>query len=301
MVNTSPVHEVVEELPLVTVAMPVYNAGKYLRLAVLSIVKQTFTCWELLIIDDGSTDDALKSIEDINDARIRILRDGKNKGLAARLNECIDLARGQYLARMDQDDVSYPERFERQIDALQNNLAIDVLATRAITIDETEQLTGIFPAAISHEEICTRSWRGFYFPHPTWMGKIEWFRKYHYTEPGPFFCEDQDLLLRSYKDSHFATLDEILFAYRIRSSVNWSKLAKTRRSVLKCQLHQFYMLQRWRFAILAMAVFFVRIISDLLKRLTADIRYSNLAGLDNAVADKWIQILSSLASVARVP
>ena len=91
--------------------MPVYNAGKYLRLAVLSIVRQTFTDWELLIVDDGSTDNALQGIADIDDARIRILRDGKNKGLAARLNECIDLARGKYFARMDQDDVSYPERF----------------------------------------------------------------------------------------------------------------------------------------------------------------------------------------------
>src|SRR5450830_847145 len=92
-------------LPLVTVAMPVYNAGKYLRLAVLSIVKQTFTDWEMLVIDDGSTDNAFDSIADIKDDRIRILRDGTNKGLAARLNEAIDLARGQYFARMDQDDV----------------------------------------------------------------------------------------------------------------------------------------------------------------------------------------------------
>ena len=100
---------------LVTVAMPVYNAGKYLRLSVLSIVKQTFTNWELLIIDDGSTDDALKDIADIKDARIRIFRDGTNKGLAARLNEAVNLAQGYYFARMDQDDVSYPERFARQI------------------------------------------------------------------------------------------------------------------------------------------------------------------------------------------
>src|SRR5665647_2642353 len=109
-----------DERPLITVAMPVYNAGKYLRLAVLSIVHQTFTDWELLIVDDGSTDNALQDIADIDDARIRIYRDGENKGLAARLNECIDLARGRYIARMDQDDVSYPVRFVRQIAALQN-------------------------------------------------------------------------------------------------------------------------------------------------------------------------------------
>ena len=87
--------------PLVTVAMPIFNAGSYLRLAVLSIVRQTFADWELLIIDDGSTDNALQDIADIRDHRIRILRDGENKGLAARLNEAIDLACGSYFACMD--------------------------------------------------------------------------------------------------------------------------------------------------------------------------------------------------------
>ena len=76
-----------EKLPLVTVAMPVFNAGEYLRLAILSIIRQTFTNWELLLVDDGSTDKAVENIADIDDARIRIIRDGKNKGLAARLNE----------------------------------------------------------------------------------------------------------------------------------------------------------------------------------------------------------------------
>ncbi|HQS38498.1 MAG TPA: glycosyltransferase family A protein, partial [Methylotenera sp.] len=82
--------------PMITVAMPVYNAGKHLRLAVLSIVKQTFTNWEMLIIDDGSTDNAFELISDIHDERIVILKDGSNKGLAARLNEAMDLARGEY-------------------------------------------------------------------------------------------------------------------------------------------------------------------------------------------------------------
>src|SRR3972149_9031916 len=113
-------------LPLVTVAMPIYNAGKDLRLAVFSIVRQTFTDWELLIIDDGSTDDAIDSISDINDGRIHIVQDGLNKGLAARLNQAIDMAHGQYFARMDQDDVSYPDRFSKQLDALRQDDSLDL-------------------------------------------------------------------------------------------------------------------------------------------------------------------------------
>lgn len=288
------------ELPLVTVAMPVYNAGKYLRLAVLSIVRQTFTDWELLIIDDGSTDNALQDIADIADARIRIIRDGENRGLAARLNEAADMARGRYLARMDQDDVSYPERFARQIAALQNNPELDLVATRAIVIDENDQATGLFPYAISHEEICVRPWRGFHLPHPTWMGRIEWFRKHRYAVPGPYFCEDQELLLRSYRDSRLGTLDEILFAYRIRSKVNWQKLARTRLTVFIVQLRHFAKLNLWHFVLLATAAFVAKLSSDLLKRLGGGTFQPGHDIVDNATVSEWHKILDGLATESKV-
>lgn len=287
--------------PLVTVAMPVYNAGKYLRLAVLSIVKQTFTDWELLIVDDGSTDNALQSIADIKDVRIQILRDGKNKGLAARLNECIDLARGRYFARMDQDDVSYPERFVQQLEALQKDSMLDLVAACAITIDESNKATGIFPSAIAHDEICARPWRGFYFPHPTWMGKIEWFRKYRYAKPGPYFCEDQELLLRSYGESRFATVDEILVAYRVRGKINWRKLAKTRSAVLKVQMRHFARLNQRHFATLAIATYIVKMGSDLSKRLRARNAEYGFVSVDDAVGSTWNRIRDGLAKELKAP
>lgn len=286
--------------PLLTVAMPVYNAGKYLRLAALSIVRQTFTDWELLLIDDGSTDNALQGIADIGDARIRILRDGANKGLAARLNEAADMAQGRYFARMDQDDVSYPERFARQIAALQNDPKLDLVATRAIVIDENDHATGLFPYAISHEEICARPWRGFYLPHPTWMGRIEWFRKHRYTVPGPYFCEDQELLLRSYCESRLGTLDEILFAYRIRSKVNWQKLSRTRRTIFIAQLRRFAKLGLWRFALLATAAFVAKLSSDLLKRLGGGTFQPGRVIVNNAIVSGWHKILDGLATRTKV-
>ena len=287
--------------PLVTVAMPVYNAGRYLRLAVLSIISQTFTDWELLVIDDGSTDNALQDIADIDDARIRIFRDGVNKGLAARLNECIDLAQGQYFARMDSDDVSYPERLARQIAALQKTPELDLVATRAITIDENDQATGLFPYAISHEEICARPWRGFYFPHPSWMGKTAWFRKYRYTEPGPYFCEDQELLLRSYCDSQFVTLDEILFAYRIRSSVNWEKLAKTRWTILRVQLKNFSNLHQWKYVLLSLLAYCLKRGSDILKKISGNHFKPGTHIVDASVSVMWERVLKSLISTERAP
>jgi len=285
--------------PLVTVAMPVYNAGMYLRLAVLSIVRQTFTDWELLIIDDGSTDNALQTIAGINDARIRILTDGKNKGLAARLNECIDLARGRYLARMDQDDVSYPARFARQIEALENDSKLDLVAARAITINENNSAARLFPYALHHDEICARPWIGFHFPHPVWLGRIEWFRKYRYAVPGPYFCEDQELLLRSYRASRFATVDEVLFAYRVRGKINQGKLAKTRQTVLSIQLRHFSSRNQWHFVLLAVMAFVAKSGSDLLRRMGRGASQPRCGMVDDAVALQWNEILQVLTAASK--
>jgi murein biosynthesis integral membrane protein MurJ len=273
--------------------MPVFNAGRYLRLAVLSIVKQTFTDWELLIIDDGSTDSALQDIADIRDHRIRILRDGKNKGLAARLNEAIDLARGLYFARMDQDDVSYPERFARQIEALGKDPSLDLVAVRAVAISADNRLTGMMPCPATQAQITEKPWRGFYLPHPTWMGRIEWFRKHRYKEPGPYFCEDQELLLRSHEVSRFGVIMEPLFAYRLREGINWRKLIKTRLTVLPVQLNHFLSKGQLFFALMALLTFFGRAALDILKAVLG-IAYPIVRVKDGEIAKGWQAILQSV-------
>jgi glycosyltransferase involved in cell wall biosynthesis len=281
--------------PLITVGMPIYNAGTDLRLAVLSIVKQTFSDWELLIIDDGSTDSALQSIADICDHRIKILRDGMNKGLAARLNEAVDLARGKYFARMDQDDASYPTRFERQVELLQKNPQLDLAATRAITIDDKNTAFGEFPYAISHNEICALPWRGFHFPHPTWMGKTEWFRKHRYTVPGPYFCEDQELLLRSHRESQFCTVDEVLYAYRIKHSINFLKLAKTRWTVFAIQAGYFFDINQRHLVFLSALVLFRRFSMDVMKSIGGVMFMYPLKTISIANKKQWLDILDGLS------
>lgn len=103
--------------PAVTVLMPVFNGGRFIGEAVESILGQTFTDFELLVIDDGSTDDSLSVIGEYaaRDRRIRVVS-RENRGLVATLNEGLGLARGAYLARMDCDDISFPERLRRQYD-----------------------------------------------------------------------------------------------------------------------------------------------------------------------------------------
>ncbi len=286
----NPAHENVR----LSIALPVFNAGKHLRLAILSVAHQTFTDWELLIMDDGSTDGALDDVADICDDRIRVCRDGVNRGLTFRLNEAIAMARGDFFARMDSDDVSYPERFARQLKALEADPGLDLLATRAITINDDNQMTGLFPFARTHQDICAQPWRGFHFPHPTWMGRMEWFRQHRYGVPAAYLSEDQELLLRTYRESKFATLDVILFAYRLRGKTDWVKLAKTRRAVLASQRQQFVRTRQWRFLLLAAFSYFAKSVRDLSKRLTGGSFYPVKKMDDGAAVQAWHQIRGDL-------
>lgn len=285
-------------VPLITVAMPIFNAGHHLRLAVLSIIHQSFKDWELLLIDDGSTDNALQSLADINDSRIHVIRDGMNKGLAARLNEAIDMARGKYFARMDQDDVSYPERFSRQLELLQHDENLDVVAASAITISDNNEITGLLPCPVSHGEICARPWQGFCFAHPTWMGKIGWFRKNKYAIPGPYFCEDQELLLRSYGESKFGASDEILFAYRVRSKNNWKRVIKTRWTLFLIQSRYFMGSKEFHFVPLAMLVLVALLARDYTRMFKEMLKVKQRAQptINHFVTNKWSETLHVIQS-----
>ena len=245
--------------PLITVVLPVFNGGEYLRLAVRSILEQSFDEWELLIIDDGSSDSAVDALRDGADGRIRFFQDRLNKGLAARLNEAIDLARGEFFARMDQDDVSHPERLSRQLRQLRADSSLDLVGTQCITISSRNEIIGTLPRAESHEEISARPWVGFYMPHPTWMGRTEWFRKNRYASPGPYCCEDQELLLRTHKTSRFYVLPERLLAYRLRERFSWNKNWRTRKTLYGIQTRFFAARMEYLNVLKATAMFLVRV------------------------------------------
>ena len=99
-------------MPKVSVIMPVYNAEKYIGEAIESILDQTYTDFEFIIIDDGSSDGTVAAVKGYDDRRIRFYQNEHNMGVAATLNRGLDLATGEYIARMDSDDMSLPERFE---------------------------------------------------------------------------------------------------------------------------------------------------------------------------------------------
>lgn len=212
--------------PLVSIGLSVYNAGEALRPALRSILNQTYSNWELLLIDDGSTDETSSVISAIKDPRIRYFSDGINKGLPARLNQAVNLAEGKYFARMDADDISYPERLARQVEFLEKNLDVDLVGTGMAVFRGKGELLGLRAAPKTHDEICARTDSGFCLFHPTWMGKREWFLSNSYA-PQAVLCEDQDLLLRTHQTSQFANLPEPLLGYR-EERLSLSKLLRTR-------------------------------------------------------------------------
>ncbi|MBI2509068.1 MAG: glycosyltransferase family 2 protein, partial [Betaproteobacteria bacterium] len=200
--------------PLVTVGLSAYNAGAALTAAIQSVLRQTYDNWELILIDDGSTDDTLATMRRFEGDRVRVIADGTNRGVAARFNQAFDLGKGRYFARMDQDDIAYPGRLEAQVNFLERHSDIDLVGTRALVFRNDGSVIGLYPFRRTHAEICAKPWLGFYFAQPTWMGKMEWFRRHRYRIPEVVRAEDQDLLLRSYRTSRFACLPEVLLGYR---------------------------------------------------------------------------------------
>jgi glycosyltransferase involved in cell wall biosynthesis len=193
--------------------MPVWNGAKTLSATLRSLLQQDYSNWELLLMDDGSTDSTLKVASALSDSRIRLISDSQRKGLAAQLNQAIDASRGKYFARLDADDTGFPNRLSVQVAFLEANPAVDLVGSAGMVFGNKGEPIGLLPVRGTHEEICCRPWSGFYLGHPTWMGNMSWFRKHRYNSAA-IKAQDYDLLLRTYKTSRFPGLEQVLIGYR---------------------------------------------------------------------------------------
>ena len=133
--------------------------------------------------------------------------------MPARLNEIIKIADTEFFARMDGDDISYPERLENQLSYLINNPSIDLIGAGMLVIDSEGKIIGKRTPPEEHNLICKRPWLGIPIPHPTFMARTEWLKKHMYN---PYFNKTQDLelLMRTYETSKFGNIPSILIAYR---------------------------------------------------------------------------------------
>jgi glycosyltransferase involved in cell wall biosynthesis len=280
--------------PLVSIGMSVFNCEQTLSTAIQSILNQTYPNWELIIIDDGSKDKTLEIAKSFRDPRIKVINDGQNQRLPIRLNQAISLSRGKYFARMDGDDISYPERLQRQVEHLEQHPEIDLLGTAGVNFNADGRATGRTPWKQSHEEICARPWVGFPLQHPTWMGKLDWFQKFQYR-PDAIGMEDYEIMLRTYQNSQFAALPEILLGYRV-VSLSLKKVLVSRYHLCISLIHKALTDRKWIFlygVFLQVAKLFVEIVTiptglglKLMKhRLGAPVKASEI--------DKWQQTWSN--------
>lgn len=202
----------ISNTPLISVALPVYNGEKYLVAAIDSILAQTFTDFELIIIDDGSTDDSLSILRkyEKRDARIRLIS-RENKNLVATLNEIVGLARGKWIARMDQDDIALPHRFARQLEWLAQTEA-DICGSWVQFFGTADKRILKHPqsdAALKMEILF-----GCPFAHPSVMMKASLAKLLPYDNAWEK-CEDYDLWERAARAGWKMTnVPEVLLRYR---------------------------------------------------------------------------------------
>lgn len=201
--------------PRVTVLMPVYNGQAFLREAVASVLAQTYHDFELLIIDDGSTDKTPAILQEFHDPRIRIVRNETNLKLIRSLNRGIGLARGEFIARMDADDLCHPERFARQVEFLERSPDVDVVGTDII-IFETDTARGFRPSPppTSAAQVRWELLRVSCLYHPTVMLRKSIFASEEPYDPEYVHCEDYELWLRLSRRRRLENLDEPLLYYR---------------------------------------------------------------------------------------
>lgn len=217
--------------PLITVALPALNSEKTISQSIASILAQSFQDWELLIMDDGSQDSTVELARSFSDPRVKVIADGMHHGLPSQLNRAAGMARGKFFARMDADDLAYEDRFGRQANFLKQNPHVDVVAGWVTVFRSDGSLLGTRRFPTDHKDLCARPWRGIPMAHPTWMGRIEWFRANPYNEH-MVRMEDRELLLRTYRSSCFAVIPEVLLAYR-EDSLSLLKLFIARKNTCK--------------------------------------------------------------------
>ena len=235
--------------PKISVIMPAYNAERYIECAIKSILNQTLKDFELIIIDDGSTDGTLKKIQKIQDSRI-VIHCQENMGQALARNAGIALARGKYIAMMDADDISLPERFEKQVEYLESHRDIGAVSSFIQNVDSSGKPIGAWGDDVNvktPEQIRNTIVYKNCFSHAPTMFRVKNIKHYKYRNIKA--AEDYELWLRMISDGIIlAKIPEFLYLYRQHDSstmagvnevdFDW-RMAKMKLNFLWYQLSQF--------------------------------------------------------------
>lgn len=192
----------------ITIGIPFYNCERTIGDAIRSVFAQRFEDWELILLDDGSTDKSMELVNGLKDPRVRVINDGHNKGIGARRAEIVDLAEGKYLAWTDADDLMHPSRLEEQFRFLEQNRTTDIVDTCAYLINEHSQITGklriggdkiTIQEAVKKPLLC----------NPATLGRIATYRD-HPIDRNLKRVEDWEFWIRAINDNNFAHMPHSL-------------------------------------------------------------------------------------------
>lgn len=204
-------------MPKVSILMPVYNAEQYLSQALDSIVSQSFEDWELILINDGSNDGSESIIMGYDDERIFYIKNPVNLKLIKTLNKGIDYCGGQYIARMDADDICHPDRLKRQVEFLDSHPQVLMCGTAAAVIDNSGKKTGNIHNLTSDDYLQINLMFSPSFIHPSMMIRSEVLKQNKYDEAYKH-VEDYDLWCRIAKLGKVANIEDELLQYRWHDS-----------------------------------------------------------------------------------
>lgn len=223
----------------ISVVMGNYNCAAYIEEAINSLIAQTYKDWELIIVDDCSTDNSIEIIEKYRDSRIRLICSDSNQGLAVSLNKAISVADGNLIARLDPDDISYPDRFQKQVDFLLQKKEISVCGSNMELFGEVNGYVTKFP----QESAGLMAYMPFNspIPHSSWMINRVLFEDSLAYNPEFRSSQDYEFMYRLWKEKKLiACIKEPLVKYRVRNDSISGKSRKRRdantRKIQKCVL-----------------------------------------------------------------
>lgn len=204
-------------MPRVSVILTVYNRASMVRAAIDSLLAQTFTDFEIVVVDDGSTDDSVEVIKSIGDPRIRLIAHGQNRGTPTARNSGLEAAQGEYVAWLDSDDLARPRRFERQVAYLDAHPSIAMAGTLAGAIRSSGRRRWLPQSRpLSHDEIVSMLLFRTSMLQSAIMGRAEILKQYPYRLEFPV-CQDLDMFIRLTREHRVANMPEVLVDRRFHA------------------------------------------------------------------------------------
>ena len=211
-------NKVIENKPLVSVVMPVYNAEPYIEDSLESIIKQSYQNFEFVIVDDASTDGTFKILQKyaLQDSRIKLLRNQKNRGVSETVRKAIDNARGEYIARMDADDISLPQRIFKQVQYLEKHPKTVAIGGQCILIDKKGAIIGQKTFPTKFEDIYRYIFHFVPIQQPTLMVAVKRLPKnFDYYRGDLNTAEEIELIFKLFVHGKVENLNETLLMYRM--------------------------------------------------------------------------------------